>query len=319
MPVPRTIRLFCAAVAMLCSATAAADEVDAPWSLDRVQREFTHSEAAAHHVCLVYDGWYVALISHNKSDIGAIFFTDKSGYHQHRLVNTAKKFVRLLGMRSPLFQELEEAEEECAIVLDGELMEALADDTEHALGSSPLASMAYLLQDGYFYIADLSSGGCLHWKTVKKSNVEILTPMAGNRLQAIEIAGRQRMNEFASEVLARKLGFGSNTASRGDRSSLCDEHRLDDVPYMNTKAGIITAKRGKKVAFGKTNAVLHLLSGRNSGSFSYPNLASAWPEKKAEEVKQPEPEPEKKEEKITPLTPQEARKAYAEYLRSLFK
>lgn len=315
MLLPRIIRTFCTAVVLLC--TAAAEEADTPWNLERAHKEFTHSQANGNLVSLVYDGWNIALLSHNRNDIGAIFFTDKTGYHQYRLVNTAKKLVRLLGMKSPMFQELEEADEECAIVLNGELSESLAADSDHALASSPLAGMAYLLQDGYFYIAGIKPDGRLHWKTVKKSNVELLMPMGGNRLQAIEVTGRQRMNEFASEVLARKLGFGSNTAMEGDREAFCQQQNFDEVPYMNTKAGIITARRGKKVAFGKTNAVLSMLSNRSNNGLTYPEQACAWPEKKIEPPKAPEPVVEKKE--IPPLTPQEARKAYAEYLRSLFK
>ena len=317
MLLPRIIRTFCAAVVLLC--TAAAEDAGTPWNLERAHKEFTHSLENGYNVCLVYDGWNIALLSHNRNDIGAIFFTDKTGYHQFRLINTARKLARLLGMESPVFQELDEADEECGIILNNDLMEKLAGETERTLGSSPLAGMAYLLQDEYFYIAGIKPDGQLHWKTVKKSNVELLMPMGGNRLQAIEVTGRQRMNEFASEVLARKLGFGSNTASESDRDELCRQHQLDDVPYMNTKAGIITARRGKKVAFGKTNAVLNLLSSRNSGDISYPEQASAWPEKKVEVVKQPEPAPVEEKKEIPPLTPQEARKAYAEYLRSLFK
>lgn len=315
MLLPRIIRTFCTAVVLLC--TAAAEEADAPWNLERAHKEFTHSQANGNLVSLVYDGWNIALLSHNKNDIGAIFFTDKTGYHQFRLINTARKFAKLLGMASPMFQELDEADEECGIILNNELMENLAGETERTLGASPVAGMAYLLQDGYFYIAGIKPDGWLHWKTVKKSNVELLMPMGGNRLQAIEVTGRQRMNEFASEVLARKLGFGSNTAMEGDREAFCQQQKLDEVPYMNTKAGIITAKRGKKVAFGKTNAVLSMLSNRSSNSLTYPDQACAWPEKKIEPPKAPEPVVEKKE--IPPLTPQEARKAYAEYLRSLFK
>ena len=315
MLLSRIIRIFCATVALLC--TAAAEEADTPWNLERAHKEFTHSQANGNHVCLVYDGWNIALLSHNKNDIGAIFFTDKTGYHQFRLINTARKLARLLGMESPMFQELDEADEECGIILNNELMEELAGESERALGSSPLAGMAYLLQDGYFYIAGIKPDGQLHWKTVKKSNVELLMPMGGNRLQAVEITGRQRMNEFASEVLARKLGFGNNNAMEGDREAFSQQQKLDEVPYMNTKSGIIIAKRGKKVALGKTNAVLNLLTNRSTHALTYPDLACAWPEKKVEPPKAPEPVVEKKE--ITPLTPQEARKAYADYLRSLFK
>ena len=315
MLLPRIICTFCATVAMLCAASAGG--ADTPWNLERAHSEFTHSQANGNNVCLVYDGWNIALLSHNKNDIGAIFFTDKTGYHQFRLINTARKLAKLLGMESPVFQELDEADEECGIILNNNLIENLASETERTLGSSPLAGMAYLLQDGYFYIAGIKPDGQLHWKTVKKSNVELLMPMGGNRLQAIEVTGRQRMNEFASEVLARKLGFGSNTAMEGDREAFSQQQKLDEVPYMNTKNGVITAKRGKKVAFGKTNAVLFLLTNRGINALTYPDQACAWPEKKVEPPKAPEPVVEKKE--ITPLTPQEARKAYADYLRSLFK
>ena len=315
MLLPRIFLSFCTAVVLLC--TAAAEDADTPWNLERAHKEFTHSQVNGNNVCLVYDGWNIALLSHNRNDIGAIFFTDKTGYHQFRLINTARKLARLLGMESPMFQELDEADEECGIILNSELMEELAGESERALGSSPLAGMAYLLQDGYFYIAGIKPDGQLHWKTVKKSNVELLMPMGGNRLQAVEITGRQRMNEFASEVLARKLGFGNNSAMEGDREAFSQQQKLDEVSYMNTKSGIIIAKRGKKVALGKTNAVLNLLTNRSTHALTYPDLACAWPEKKVEPPKAPEPVVEKKE--ITPLTPQEARKAYADYLRSLFK
>lgn len=309
----RIFSALCVALWLACAAPAAEDA--APWNLERVQQEFSSTNAVAGHVCLVHDGWNIALLSHNKSDIAAIFISDSTGSHEYNLRDTARRLAKLIHLESPLYQELEEAENETAIVLNSHEMDSLANDSERALGDTPLAGMAYLLQEGYFYITDLTGDGYLRWKTVKKSNVELLMPMAPARLQAIEVTGRQRMDEFASEVLARKLGFGSNTAMAGDRMALAQQQRLDDVPYMNTKAGVITARRGKRVVFGKRNAVLHMLANRYGGTLLYPAQPCDWPEKKKEE---PAPQPVV-EEVAPPLTPQEARETYTDYLRSLSK
>lgn len=308
---PRLASTLCTALALLCPAPAAAGDA---WNLEQVQREFVNTNAVAGYVCLAHDGWNLALFSHNKNDIGAIFITGRDNSHQYNLRETARRFAALVGLQEPLYLEPEEAGQECAIVLDRGAMETLAHDTEQALGASPLAGMAYLLQEGYFYIVDFTPAGYLHWKTVKKSNVELLMPMAPARLQAIEVTGRQRMNEYASEVLARKLGFGSNTAMTGDREALCLQQQLDEVPYMNTRAGVVTARRGRKVVFGKWNAALHMLSNRYGGSLVYPSQTCDWPVKE-----EPEEEPQPVEEvvEIVPLTPQEARDAYARYLRGL--
>lgn len=310
---PRIISTLCAAVALL--SPAAAQEEDAAWNLERAQQEFTPSNASGSSVCFSLDGWHIALISHNKCDIGAIIITANTDEHEHGLRSTARRLADLVKLESPLYQDLDESRTDAAIMLNGELMDDLSSEAEHVLDSSPLAGMAYLLQEEYFYIAGVTSQGYLHWKTIKKSNVELLMPMAPTKLQAIEVTGKQRIDEFAAEVLARKLGFGSNTAMLGDREVLCQRQQLDEVPYMNTKAGVITARRDKRVTFGKRNTAINMLNNRYGGALTYPAEACPWPEKKKPE---PTPQPEVVKE-VKPLTPQEAREAYARYLRSLKK
>ena len=312
---PRFASTLCAAVALLFPA--AAQEEEAAWNLERTRQEFKHTTAAESCVCLVLDSWNIALISHNKRDIGAVFITAREDEEKHLydLRTTARRLSNLVGLKSPLYQKLEESGTEAAVILDGELMDDLGSEAEHVLHSTPLAGIAYLLNEEYFYIAGITPQGFLHWKTIKKSNVELLMPLAPAKLQAIEVTGRQRIDEFAAEVLARKLGFGSNTAMLGDREVICQRQKLDKVPYMNTKAGVIVAKRGKRVTFGKRKAAVSLINNRHSDSLTYPDKTSYWPVRKKPE---PKPEPAVVEE-VKPLTPDEARKAYAEYLRALKK
>lgn len=280
-------------------------------TLDELKKQFANTNAVANLVCVVTDNWQIAFFSHNKEKVGAAFIseTEKNAEHGYDLNETASRVAELVGMSSPVIQEMENQETRTAIMIDTDIMEALADEAEHVFWGSPLEGMAYLLQDGYFYIDNIRPNGWLHWKTVKKSNVELLMPMAPTKLTAVEITGRQHMSEFAAEVLARKLGLGSNTADYPTRNAVRRQINCSEVPYMNTKRNIIGAYHDKRFAIGKRNSVAHMFANRYGGTVIYPSQHSDWPGEEKEVVE------EVKESK--PLTPREARDAYIERLRAL--
>lgn len=288
------------------------------WTLSKLTEEFSSVNDVGRHVCLVHDGWQLAFFSDDRIDIGAIFISElpKHKRHQHSLEQTARRAARLIGMSEPQILELEESKRATAIVIDRRIISRLAERADHALDGSPLAGMAFLLEQEYFYIHNLRPNGYLHWKTVKKSGVELLMPMAPDELSAIEVVGRQFMDDYACGVLARKLGLGGNTTPRSRRIALCQEMGVFNIPYMNTSSGILVAHKERRVIIGRKNAVEHMFHNRYGSTLLYPSQACDWP--KPKEEPRPAvitPEPEKKE--APPLTPAEARKAYEEYLRTL--
>ncbi len=302
--------LLLAAAAYLCSPAGAA------WNLADVQKNFSSTNAVENHVCLVLDGWQIAFLSHNKEQIGAFIITEQpdAARHQYGLEETIRRLTRLTGLHAPGKLQPEACKKPAAIVLDTELLETLAGETEHVFSGSPLEGMAQLLHDEYFYIHDIRPNGYLHWKTIKKSGVELLMPMAPLKLSALEVTGRQEMNEFASEVLARKLGLGSNTANPNRREGMRSQLNCTRVTYMNSKRHIVGARQKKRFIIGKRNAVAHMLANRYGGTLLYPLQGCDWPEEPAEKVVE---QPAKAEKPVLPLTPAEAREAYKKYLQGL--
>ena len=250
--------LALAVLILLCPAVKAQEAA----TLGELKEQFANTNAVANLVCVVTDNWQIAFLSHNKEKVGAVFIseTEKNAENGYDLNETASRVAELVGMSSPVIQEMENQETSTAIMIDTDIMEALADEAEHVFWGSPLEGMAYLLQDGYFYIDNIRPNGWLHWKTVKKSNVELLMPMAPTKLSAVEITGRQQMTEFAAEVLARKLGLGSNTADEPTRNAVRRQINCSEVPYMNTKRNIIGAYQDKRFAIGKRNSVAHMFA-----------------------------------------------------------
>lgn len=283
-------------------------------SLNEVEQQFSNANTGANHVCVTTDNWQIAFISHNNEQIGAVLLieTKPDAIHKYNLDETANRVATLISMNSPVMQQIENAERASAIMIDTDIMETLANETNHVFSGSPLEGMAYLLQDGYFYIDNIRPDGWLLWKTVKKSQVELLMPMAPAKLTAMEVTGRQNMDSYASEVLARKLGLGSNTASESARNAVRKQIECSEVPYMNTRHNYIGAYHNKRYAIGKRNSVAHLFGNRYGGIILFPSLHSKWPgDNKSPETPPPPPEP------ASPITPSEARDAYINHLRSL--
>ncbi len=314
MSKPRLQSLLRLALAISLLSAPLAGPTAAAWGLSDARQAFSSTNAVGNHVCLVHDNWQIALISHNKEEIGAVFIieTKEGTAHKLELNAIAGKLAELAEMTSPVIQEID-GEKKAGIMIDANIMERLADDAENVFHDSPLEGMAYLLQNGYFYINAIRPNGYLHWKTVKKSGVELLMPMAPLKLTALEVTGRQVMNEYASEFLARKLGLGSNTANATRREAMRQQINTTELPYMNTKSNIIGTYHHRRFVIGKRTSVVHMLSNRYGGTLLFPSQSCDWPigkKEKTEEVVETVKD-------IKPLTPREARDKYLEFLRNL--
>jgi hypothetical protein len=182
--------------------------------------------------------------------------------------------------------------------------------------------MAYLLDKEFFVIHGICEDGSLHWKTAKKSGVELRMPMGEEKLSAIEVNGKQQMNEFAAGVLANKLGLGKNNVPETQRETLSRHLSCKEVPYMNAKSNILLARASQRSVIGKRRAVTQMLKNRHYGAITYPENPTCWPVvEKPVVAEEPQPEPEKPAEEpkpaAAPLTPEAAREAYIKAVRAL--
>lgn len=303
------------------------------WTLESAKSAFEHVKAGDNHVCIMHDGWHIAFLSHDTKQIAAVLITENEDAddHEYDLTDTVSRVAELVGMDSPESMEFDSDGPETSLLVDKSLLDEFAEDTEHVFSGSPVEAMAYLLNDEYFFIEKVLPNGFMHWKTVKKSGVELMMPVGVEKLSAIEVTGRQQMNEYAAEVLAEKLGLGKNTASAASRNALCGQLRCTSIPYMNTKGNVLLARTDRKAVIGKRQAAGQLLASRNSFALSYPGKASDWPQETDGEEEEPDAEEEEEEsdddeEAVdagadaaeSPEPPgQAARDAYIEYLQSL--
>lgn len=313
------LRALALAAAWAFCPAGTASAADKPWTLENVCEAFENTRAAGNSVCLMHDGWKIVFLSHNKRDIGAILITQRDSRHEHNLRATIQRLVDLTGLNTPAKLEMEDHPQTAAIVIDSELVEELGDEADHVFSGSPLEGIAYLMREGYFYIFGVQPNGYMHWKTVKISGVDLLMPMAPLKLSAMEVTGDQKMDEYATEVLARKLGLGSNTASLSQRRGACGQLNCSEVTYMNSKRNVVGARLKRRFVIGKRTAAANMLAERYNGDLVYPPQASNWPGAPAEELKDPPPPQIPQEEPVRPLTPKEAQESYKELLRKVTK
>lgn len=304
-----TLLLALAGCFLLCVTMVAQGTVD----LSTLETKFTHTSKTPGSLSVVVDNWRIAFITHNKTNVGAVLISElEPGIsHAANLDDTASRLAGMAGFSTPIMQVMEHSDRATAIMVDRALIENIAGETNHVFQGSPLEGMAYLLLDNYFYIDNITNEGWLLWKTIKKSQVELLMPLAPGMLEAVEMTGSQKMNNHAAEVLARLLGLGTSTAPKSTRRAVCSHLELSDITYMNTNSNMIGAYHNKRFAIGKRQPVADMLSDNFNGNIQYPAEVSDWPVDPSKEQEAPAP----KEVKI--LTPEEAREAYKELLRSL--
>ncbi len=287
-------------------------------TLEDVRAEFSHAVLYDYSVSVLHDGWQISFLSPNGSRIGAILIRERkgSGEHERNLSELISQLAALTGMRTPESMEFE-GEPASALLVDQYVISSLADTLDNVFEKGSLAAMVYLLNNEFFVIDGVGENGYLHWKTAKKSGVELRMPMGESRLSAIEVAGKQQMNEYAAAVLADKLGLGKSTVPERTRTSIARQMSVREVPYMNAREGVLLARSKNRAVIGKRQTVSQIHSGNEYGALAYPDESSEWPKDKAPEpVLQKEEKPEPVKEEV-PLTPAAAREAYINHIRSL--
>lgn len=320
------MRFFFQSLLLFCCFLVPSTVVAGETTLETLQESFSHSKSNHNSVCILHDGWRIAFLSHNGKQVGAAIIMEEKGAdeHEHDLNDTVSRVAELVGMSTPESMNFEEEDQPSALLVDQDVLGELAEDVKHVFDGSPLAAIAYLIGDEYFCIHSIQPNGFIHWKTIKKSGVELMMPVASGKLTAIEVTGRQQMNEYAAEVLADKLGLGKNNVPGNTRASLCSQFRCSVVPYMNTKDSVVMARTDRRIVIGKRQAVPQFMANRNEGALSFPSKASDWPEEEEEEEEKEDEEEDKEDSETTSqeqqnpsLTPEKAREAYIQLIRSI--
>lgn len=290
-------------------------------TLDAVSSRFSHAETYENSASVLYDGWRISFLSHDGRKIGAALVMGTDTSHSEGLPQLLSRIASVTGMGTPESIEFE-GEQASALLVDQEVMGELTRDMDNVFSGSSLAAMAYLLDKEYFVINGICKDGSLHWKTAKKSGVELRMPMGEERLTAIEVNGRQQMNEFAAGVLADKLGLGKNNVPESTRETLRRQLSCKEVSYMNAKSNMLLARTSHRSIIGKRRTVAQMLKKRHYGAITYPETPTHWPEEEKPVVaEEPQQEPEKPAAEpgpaVAPLTPEAAREAYIKAVRAL--
>lgn len=287
-------------------------------TLDAVKSRFSHAEIHENSASVLYDGWKICFLSHDGRKIGAALVAESEGTEEHSedISKIVSRIATLAGMQTPESMEFE-GKRPSALLVDQAVLGNLASEVDHVFSGSPLAAMAYLLDKEFFVIHDICKDGSLHWKTARKSGVELRMPMGEEKLSAIEVNGKQQMNEFAAGVLANKLGLGMNNVPENQRESLSRQLSCKEVPYMNAKSNILLARASQHTVIGRRAVVAQMLKNRRYGAISFPEEPSSWPVDKKEVLIDQPPPPAKQSSQPAVLSPEAAREAYIKEILAL--
>ena len=287
-------------------------------------------------VCVLHDGWIITFLSDNGSQIGAATLVEhrNASQHQNSIDAMLQRIADLVGMRSPQSITFLN-EQKSALLLDWAVLDPLLGRADHVFEGSALEAMLYLKEKGFFVMHGVRENGSLVWKTAKKSGVGLRMPLTEEKLSAIEITGRQEMDEHAALVLAGKLGLRRESAGYGERSAIARRIGCREVSYMHTKRNVVLGRTNHRAAIGTKEGVEQMVRNRDYATAPLPHKSSSWPKddeeleaataalprhggKLEEELRKIE-ETHRPAEPRSPsiLTPKEARKAYVEFIRNL--
>ena len=284
-------------------------------------------------VCVLHDGWLITFLSHNGSQIGAATLVEHkdAGRHQNSMDAMLQRIADLVGMRSPQSMTFLN-DQKSALLLDWAVLDPILGRVDHVFEGSALEAMLYLKEKGFFVIHGVHENGSLIWKTARKSGVGLRLPLTEEKISAIEITGRQEMDEHAALVLAGKLGLRRESAGYGERAAIARRIGCREVSYMHTKRNIVLGRTNQRAAIGTREGVEQMVRNRNYATAPLPYKSSSWPKEEQQDTAASTPRRGSLEEELRKieeahfqenprphrnLTPEEARKAYVEFIENL--
>ena len=186
-----TISQLALAVSFWAAALPAA--LAAPWTQDKLLEEYPELKLTENAVPCTLDKQRV-LILFDADKRAAALVSDCS-------VGAVRKLQTLLQ----LGDTVEDETPTCLVVLRADVAEGYK---KRLPENDPLHAMGFLLRQAYYRPTELQADGHVLWATGKRRSLDILVPAVGTaEMHAVEVKAGMKIDNFAANVLARKLGY----------------------------------------------------------------------------------------------------------------
>lgn len=277
----------------------------APWTQDKLLEEYPELKVTENAVPCTLDKQRV-LILFDADKRAAALVSDCS-------VGAVRKLQALLELEDTV----EDETPTCLVVLRSDLAEGY----KKRLGeNAPLYAMGFLLRQAYYRPAELQADGRVLWATGKRRSLDVLVPAVGwDELHAVEVKAGMKIDNFAANVLARKLGYPADTTSDATKAEHCAKMRCDGVYYLLAAKDIAVAVKGQRAFIGESGKDgIRGLATAKAAPLSFTEF-TLHDKKAAVPAPAPNPAPSAVPAPAQPaeLTPAQALKDYLRKLRKL--
>lgn len=209
----------------------------APWTQDKLLAEYPELKLTENAVPCTLDKQRV-LILFDADKRAAALVSDCS-------VGAVRKLQALLE----LGDTVEDETPTCLVVLRADIAEGYK---KRLPENDPLHAMGFLLRQAYYRPAELQADGRVLWATGKRRSLDVLVPAVGSReIHAVEVKAGMKIDNFAANVLARKLGYPNDTTADGTKAEQAAKLRCDGVFYYLAAKEIAVAVKGNRAFIGE--------------------------------------------------------------------
>lgn len=209
----------------------------APWTQDKLLEEYPELKLTENAVPCTLDKQRV-LILFDADKRAAALVSDCS-------VGAVRKLQTLLQ----LGDTVEDETPTCLVVLRADVAEGYK---KRLPENDPLHAMGFLLRQAYYRPTELQADGRVLWATGKRRSLDILVPAVGTaEMHAVEVKAGMKIDNFAANVLARKLGYPADTTSDATKTEQAAKLHCDGVFYFLSAKEIALAVKGNRAFIGE--------------------------------------------------------------------
>lgn len=209
----------------------------APWTQDKLLEEYPELKLTENAVPCTLDKQRV-LILFDADKRAAALVSDCS-------VGAVRKLQTLLQ----LGDTVEDETPTCLVVLRADVAEGYK---KRLPENDPLHAMGFLLRQAYYRPTELQADGRVLWATGKRRSLDILVPAVGTaEMHAVEVKAGMKIDNFAANVLARKLGYPADTTSDATKAEQAAKLHCDGVFYFLSAKEIALAVKGNRAFIGE--------------------------------------------------------------------
>lgn len=278
----------------------------APWTIEKLLSEYPELKITRNAVPCAPEKQRV-LILFDEDQRAAALVSDCS-------VGAVRKLQELLA----LGDTVEDETPTCLVVLRADIAEGCK---KRLPENTPLQAIGFLLRQAYYHPVELQADGRVLWATGKRRSLDVIIPAVGlGELHAVEVKAGMKLDTFAANVLARKLGYPDDTTAEGTKADFSAEMRWDGVFYYLAAKEIAVAVKGNRTFIGECGKQgIRGLMADKPAPLSFPTLTLRDKNTAATPAPAPKPAPTVAPAPAKPaaLTPAQALKEYLRKLRRM--